>query len=237
MDHGREIPSRLYLQGGYKRLHPTWCSEDSPWKASQVMSILMKNRLSVTRVCDVGCGAGGVLEELHREMPDTAEFTGYDISPQAIELCQPRVKPRLQFQIHDIIDDENAFFDLVLALDVVEHVENYTHFLRVLRGKGRFKIVTIPLELNVLSILRRLPVRRRQEFGHINHFSKETALQTLDDCGYHIIDWRYIETAFVSEPASLSTLLQKGVLRIPCWFSKDWGVRLLGGHALLVLAD
>jgi SAM-dependent methyltransferase len=226
----------FYTDGHYRKLNPTWGLEDSAWKATQVLSLIEKHRISARTVCEVGCGGGGILCYLHQNMPKDVNFTGYEISPQAIELCKQKAGERLKYILGDILTEANAFYDLLLVLDVVEHVEDYFDFLRKLKKRGEFKIFTIPLELSALSILRRLPIERRRAFGHIHHFSKETAIQSLCDCGYEIVDYRYIETAFVSEPSSLKTFINKCALRTACKINLDWGVRIMGGHALLILA-
>jgi hypothetical protein len=76
----------------------------------------------------------------------------------------------------------NAHFDIVMAIDVFEHVEDYFGFLRKLRGKAEYKIFHIPLELSVQSVLRSsIIIEGRKSVGHIHYFTKETALETLKD--------------------------------------------------------
>jgi hypothetical protein len=42
----------------------------------------------------------------------------------------------------DIGLDQDAHFDLMLVLDVVEHIEDYFGFLAAIRSKSDFKIFT-----------------------------------------------------------------------------------------------
>jgi 2-polyprenyl-3-methyl-5-hydroxy-6-metoxy-1,4-benzoquinol methylase len=37
--------------------------------------------------------------------------------------------------------EEGAFFDLILILDVIEHVEDYFSFLRDLKSKSQYKLI------------------------------------------------------------------------------------------------
>ena len=46
-------------------------------------------------------------------------------------------------------------FDLLLMLDVFEHVEDYIGLLRAVRSKAKQKLFHIPLDLSVQSVLRR----------------------------------------------------------------------------------
>ena len=79
-----------------------------------------------------------------------------------------------------------------MAIDVFEHVEDYFGFLRKLREKAEYKIFHIPLDLSVQTVLRSSPIiKGRKSVGHIHYFTKETALETLKDTGYEIIDYFY----------------------------------------------
>ena len=65
LDSTDKITSR-YLGGEYLRENPTWDSEDSPWKAYLVQSVLQANMVIANSIVDVGCGAVAVLGELRR---------------------------------------------------------------------------------------------------------------------------------------------------------------------------
>jgi 2-polyprenyl-3-methyl-5-hydroxy-6-metoxy-1,4-benzoquinol methylase len=65
-------------------------------------------------------------------------FSGYEVSPQAFEICSKKEKSNLLFVFGDLLNEEKAYFDVVLAIDVFEHVEDYLGFVRGLRTKGRY---------------------------------------------------------------------------------------------------
>ena len=48
-----------YIDGNYLSQNPEWDRKDSPWKASKVFSILLKNKIQTNSICEVGCGSGG----------------------------------------------------------------------------------------------------------------------------------------------------------------------------------
>lgn len=227
----------IYQTGEYLTKNPTWHTEDSPWKASNILKIIARNKLKPTTICEIGCGAGEILNQLYQQMQTDVSFTGYEISPQAFELCQTRSKERLQYKLANIIDDGNAFYDTVLAIDIFEHIEDYLGFLRKIKNKGIYKIFHIPLEMSVQMVLRSKPIMRaRNEVGHLHYFSKETAIATLKDAGYEIIDHFY--TAGMSDlPAkSLKTLLAKLPRKFLFGLNQDLTVRVMGGYSLMVLA-
>jgi len=223
----------IYANGEYLEKNPTWHIEDSPWKAKQILKIIEKNRLNPNSICEVGCGAGEILNQLCNQMPDNVSFAGYEVSPQAFNLCQQRKNHRLQFHLKDLLQDDKAFFDIVLAVDVFEHIEDYFSFLRNLRKKGEYKIFHIPLEISVGMVLKgSVILKTRETYGHIHYFTKETALATLKDTGYEILDHFYTATSLDLPNQSLPLWLPRKIMYT---FNKDMAVRILGGFSLIVL--
>jgi len=121
-------------------------------------------------------------------------------------------------------------------LDVVEHLEDYFSFLRDIKRKSQYKLFHIPLEISVQGVLRgKIFLRNRDVHGHLHHFTKETALRTLEDIGYEVLDYSYSPESEL--PADL---IETKLIKLPRkWFfalNEDWAARLLGGFRLLVLA-
>ncbi len=182
----------LYLDGKYLLKNPQWHVEESPWKAKQVLRMLRQNDLAPKSICDVGCGAGEVLSQLQKSLDRACVFRGYDISPQALSLARSRANDKLQFVLGDVRSENGAFFDLILVLDVIEHLEDYWSFLRQLKMKSRYKIFHIPLDLSVQTVFRQNALlKRRNLYAHMHYFTKETALQTLRDTDYEVLDYFY----------------------------------------------
>jgi hypothetical protein len=168
-------------------------------------------------------------------MSDECTLWGYDISPQALKMCKERTNERLHFKLADIRQEKEVFFDLILMLDVVEHVEDYFSFLRDLKQKSRHKLFHIPLDISVQTVLRgKTLIRNRDLHGHIHYFTKETVLRTLEDVGYEVLDYSYSPEYELDAPL-LSTNLMKIPRKLFFALHKDWAVRLLGGSRLLVL--
>ncbi|PSB32742.1 methyltransferase domain-containing protein [Chlorogloea sp. CCALA 695] len=227
---------QLYTQGKYLDNNPTWDVEDSPWKAQEIFKMIEKNDLKITSISEVGCGAGEILNQLYTKMPENVQFSGYEISPQAGKLCRDREKDRLNFYLTDITKDENAFYDLILCIDVVEHIEECFSFLRQISTKSRYQIFHIPLDLSVSSILRVSPIlSAREKVGHIHYFSKETALAILKDTGYEIVDWFYTAGAIELAAKSFKTRLAKVPRQLMYALNPNLAVRLMGGYSLMVL--
>jgi hypothetical protein len=235
MDISEHKPS-VYETGEYLERNPTYHVEDSAWKAAQVLRMIKRHDLRPQSVCEVGCGAGEILKQLQASMPAEVQFYGYEISPQAFALCRQRENEQLRFFCQDLLGSNDHRFDLLLCLDVFEHVEDYLGFLRGLREKADYKIFHIPLDLSVQWLWRSTPImREREQAGHLHYFTKETALATLADSGYEVKDWFYTPGA-IANPRSVKAKLASLPRRILSVANQDLVVRILGGYSLLVLA-
>lgn len=229
--------TKIYEDGTYLNNNPSWHEQDSPWKAKQIRKIIEKNALKPKRICEIGCGAGEILNQLSEQYTDAHEFFGYEISPQAFELCRKKTKNNLSFKLSDLLVDSSEHFDIVMAIDVFEHVEDYFGFLRKLKEKADYKIFHIPLDLSVQTVLRSSPIiKSRRLVGHLHYFTKATALETLKDTGYEIIDFFYTQGSSELPNRGWKANLLKLPRRFVFSVNSDFAVRLLGGYSLMVLA-
>jgi SAM-dependent methyltransferase len=228
----------IYTDGTYLKRHPTWDSEHAAWKAEQIMQLLARHKRSSLRtVCEVGCGAGQVLVELQKKLPAQTSLFGYEISPDAFRLCLPKSNESLHFQLQDLACTKVDSFDLLLVLDVVEHVEDYFGFLQSIRDKARYVLFHIPLELTVHSLLREVLMLNRKVFGHLHHFNKDTALATLQDCGYSVLDWFYTPAVVDWARPGLKSMVSNALRRMGFRLAPEKSVLILGGYALMVLTE
>jgi predicted TPR repeat methyltransferase len=221
--------------GEYLKNNPTWHIEDSPWKAKQILKILNRNSITPKTITEVGCGAGEILNQLLLSQPEDVRFTGYDISSDAISFAKNRKKERLEF-IHDDFLSINTPTDLLLMIDVFEHVDDYLGFLKRCNKKAKNTIFHIPLDISVEGILRNKLMIGRKSVGHLHYFTKETALATLVDCGYEIVDCFY--TAILLDLPRQTIRAKIAVLprKLAYSINKDIAVKMFAGFSLLVLA-
>src|SRR5258705_1291830 len=88
----------------YLQDHPTWHAELSWWKADKIIKMIKRNKLEFSTVVEVGCGAGEILNQLMKKLDDQSiHFTGYEIAPDAYEMCKQRENDRLRFYNEDIL--------------------------------------------------------------------------------------------------------------------------------------
>lgn len=83
----------MYKDGTYLANNPNWHEQDSSWKAGKISQLLAKNGIYPSTLCEVGCGAGGILSCLSEHDVSETIFSGYEISPQAFELCKKKQEP------------------------------------------------------------------------------------------------------------------------------------------------
>lgn len=229
------MDTTIYSDGTYFRNNPDWHADDSAWKARHIASILEQNGVAPESVCEVGCGAGEVLRNVAREMPAPSSFVGYDISPDAYRLCAAKSGGKFDFRFGNMLE-EPVEFDVAMAIDVFEHVEDYFDFLRRLRTKAKYKVFHIPLDLSALALMRGEPARMRKSVGHIHYFDKDTALAALEDTGYQVIDWRYTSGRTELPNLGWKSRLMKGPRKLLFRIAPEFAARMLGGYSLLVLA-
>jgi SAM-dependent methyltransferase len=89
------------------------------------------------RILDVGCGTGANLEMLAQ----FGETEGVDVSEDALAFCRARGLDQVKLGAAEQLPYDDASFDLVTALDVVEHLDDdlggLAEMRRVLRPGGR----------------------------------------------------------------------------------------------------
>ncbi len=234
MKHPTSSP--LYVDGEYLQKNPTWHVEDSPWKAAQILRALSLLPRPPRTICDIGCGAGEILRQLELQMPpeSTTEFVGYDISPQAIALARSRESLRTRFVQGDAKSDEQHF-DVLLCIDVFEHIEDYFQFLRSIRSKADYFVFHIPLELNCESLLRNFLIENRALYGHLHQFTRDTALAVIQECGYGVMG-KFYTHSYECMPDNFHSRITKGIRRTIFATLPKASPRLINGLHVMILA-
>ncbi|MDN6882816.1 methionine biosynthesis protein MetW [Variovorax sp. CAN2819] len=117
-----------------------------------------------SRVLDLGCGDGALLDLLQRERGCTGY--GVEIADDNVLQCIRRGVDVIQLNLDEglaMFDD--ASFDVVLQIDTLQHLRNAEVMLRETARVGRIGIVAFPNFAhwpNRLSVARgRMPVTRR----------------------------------------------------------------------------
>ena len=116
-----------------------------------------------SRVLDLGCGDGALLDQLIRERGCTGY--GVEIDDANIQACVARGVNVIQLNLDEgLAMFGDASFDVVLQIDTLQHLRNAEVMLRETARVGRTGIVAFPNFghwPNRLAVLRgRMPVTR-----------------------------------------------------------------------------
>lgn len=227
----------IYTGTQYLSANPSWHEEDSAWKAQHIVKTLSRNGLKPKRIAEIGCGVGAVLRTVHHLLPFEQQCDGYDIAPDAIARAQQKATSSLQYYAIDLLAKDHPDYDLLLAIDVFEHVPDYLGFLGGCARRAEYKLYHIPLDVHVSSVMRGSFVRQTQGVGHLHYFTAESALESLQRTDHEIIDCAYTEGATELQGVHLSikSLLAYLPRRTFGAVSKKIAARILGGYSLMVL--
>jgi SAM-dependent methyltransferase len=223
----------MYDDGSYLSKNPGWHEGHAGWKASQVLALIDDRNLRPQSIVDVGCGTGGVLEVMAGRLNGT-RLVGYDPSSQAIGLVERTNGVELRVGTSKDVHEQ---YDLLLSLDVFEHVEDYIGFLRSLRPIANWFIFHIPLDISAQSVVRKKPLlTARTAVGHLRYFTRGTALASLETAGFRVVHDRLL---FPNDVPGRKTKTR--VANIPRhlgrYLKPQMSSRILGGSTLLVLAS
>ncbi len=175
--------------------------EDFYWwfKGRRQIVLSALGNIKPLKVLDIGCGTGANLPLFD------GQIVGLDISFKALTFAKRRKKDALLIQGRaEALPFKEETFDLVLALDLLEHladdVKGLREMYRVLK-KGGILLVTVPAYKFLWS-------EHDEALGHFRRYSKGEIKGKLEGVGFSI---KFISHAIVLPffPIALFRMLQK----------------------------
>jgi SAM-dependent methyltransferase len=166
-----------------------------------VIDILKDVKLE-NRVLDIGCGDGFFLSRL-REL-GFIEIQGIDPSETFLSRCRDK---GLSVEKKDLFDlKREPRFDLVLLIEVLEHLEEPRKAIEVIRSilreDGKL-LLTVPVCDSFLKRYERFRYRLTRERQvrsidetHIHAFSREAILRLTRDSGLRVLKCFYVSNPF-----------------------------------------
>jgi len=134
-------------------------------------------------ILDVGCGTGATVSLLEHY----GTVTAIDVSVQAIQYCKEQGRSRLCQADGSCLPFANESFDLVTALDLLEHLEDESEGLeglrRVLKNGGRM-LLSVPAFMFLWSDFDRFS-------GHHRRYSKEELKRKVEQAGFEVTKLSY----------------------------------------------
>lgn len=130
------------------------------------------------RLLDVGCGTGIMLKKLIKY----GEVFGVDISKFAIEFCKKRTLKKIFLSSATDLQFPDNYFDLVLVLDILEHLEDDLECLeevkRVLKTDGVLilSVPAFPFLFSYHDIV----------LGHKRRYEKKELSKKISSLGFKI---------------------------------------------------
>jgi len=229
--------SDFYTGSEYADNNPTWDIEDTHWKAVQIANIIRASGIQPASMCEIGCGSGGILANLRESYPECS-LSGYDIAPSAARFWSQWDDLNIHFTTGNFLTDNTENYDILLLIDVLEHVPDPHAFLSKIRGRSKYLVIHFPLDLSALSVARESPLLHvRRKVGHIHYFTKNLALELLQETGYRCLVSSYTQAYRSAPQRSLASKVFGLVRGLIHSLNKDLGVRLFGGETLMVLAE
>ncbi len=223
----------MYHNQQYLQNNPTWHSEDAAYKAQQVLRLLHSSKISYSFIIEVGCGSGEILKQLAQQLSSSISFTGYDISQDAITIANTKNNTTVQFYCKDFTE-ENTTSDLLLIMDVVEHVENYFQFLKDIQPKSNYTIFHIPLDMCVWALFREdILIESKNRVGHLHNFTEKFILKILEEIGFTVVQKIYTKPLY--KRVTLKEHIIHTIRVISFWLSPKLATKLLGGYSILLL--
>ncbi|HGG57742.1 MAG TPA: class I SAM-dependent methyltransferase [Nannocystis exedens] len=137
------------------------------------------NTVKPRSILDVGCGEGYMLAAIADAGID-AELSGLDLNPAAIADARSRLGKRARLEVRDAreLADLGEQFDLVMMLEVLEHLDDPTAMLPLLgRLSSAHVLLSVPWEpfFRGLNLLRGKNIRALgNDPEHIQHWSRRS---------------------------------------------------------------
>jgi SAM-dependent methyltransferase len=136
------------------------------------------------RILDVGCGTGRLLRELGR----FGSAQGIDVSDEALRFCRQAGLEGVVKASLEQLPFPDGEFDLVTALDVIEHIDDHVAALRecrrVLRPDGRI-VIFVPAHRWLWSL-------QDEISHHYRRYTASTLREALLSAGFQVERLTYV---------------------------------------------
>jgi ubiquinone/menaquinone biosynthesis C-methylase UbiE len=206
-------------------------------KAENVLDLLKRQKILPDTIAEIGCGSAEILVQLSKKMPNRTKFWGYDISPQAIEIAKKKENKNLKVELKDITQSPSEHsYELVLVMDVIEHLENYFEFLDKIKEIGKHTVFHIPLDMCMWSLFREgMLLETKSRIGHIHNFTEDFILSVLQDYGYKVLDKKYTPPSFKHK--SVKQRIVNVFRKILFVIAPRFCTKTIGGYSIMVLVE
>jgi trans-aconitate methyltransferase len=212
--------------------------DESDKKAIQILSFLGSNNFK--SMIDIACGAGRITTILKQKLR-LKKVVGVDISKTMIRNAKSKnITEEVEWICCDIFKYKTKYvFDLVLAIDILEHVVDDLALIKKISRMGKMTLIKTPMEDSFLDnkIMRRLGIRdhwkeSEERYGHVHHYNERQLADLVEKADCEIVKEDYI-------PLPKRSTVFWEVFRIiflPIgWFSKKAMTNFVGGFKIVLI--
>ncbi len=228
----------IYNDSTYLKNNPTWDEEDAAFKAENIAKFLFNIPTPLKTIAEVGCGSGEILVELSKKLHEDVKLFGFDISKDAIAIAKTKETSRIKIEQTDLASSPSTeyFFDVLMVIDVIEHVNNYFQFLDGIANKSKYTIFHIPLDMCMWTLFReKILLESKERVGHIHNFTEDFIKDILREYGFKIIAQIYTEPTFQVKSFKQTTINQ--IRKLLFKINKRFASKTLGGYSILLLTE
>lgn len=189
--------SRVSIKFDYSQ-YPHLHVEDSDRKVKELSEVIPSDFRAQT-LLDIGSDAGLITKAIG-EKCHASQVDAIDLSSQAIELTRTALSIFPKSEVKQSTLEEyqpQRSYDLIMFVDVLEHLNNPVKTLNTAAKLSRFLAVRSPLEETYMNRLEKKRFNRdyqklmEQRYGHIQHFSQESFRGILETGGFDVINTKY----------------------------------------------
>lgn len=190
-----------------------------PWETSRVEAIdnlVRRAGAGWQRLLDVGCGDGYLVQELSQRL-GVEEAIGLDIHLTEEMASQLSSGSRVRF-VRSLKELEAGTADLILLLDVLEHVEDPRTLLEELARErlapGGTLLITVPAFQSLFT-------QHDVALQHLRRYSREQLVSEVKSAGLGVVGSGYLFSSLLV-PRALEALKER--LRPPAAAPASYGV-------------
>lgn len=158
----------------------------------KTQAVRLARSVAPSTILEVGCGEGYMLDEMSRAGIGH-DLLGVDISEPAIDDARARLGDRARVECRDAreLADDGRTFDLVMMLEVLEHIPEPAQMLPILeRLSTRYLLLSVPWEpfFRGLNFLRGKHVRALgNDPEHVNHWGRRGFMRFVEH-RFHVVE-------------------------------------------------